>query len=180
MKLGIFSPQKGTLFILFGRNTFGDSAAGEICWLETDRLPNNIFSLQSSDGRYPEFSDRTRFDLSSDLARPVAPSDANFPGGRVDPPQPCSKANCATADKVTTEFARWATWLQEKTLHLHSFSVHKNIFKTSRSAYKTFVSDQGRASFLCEAKQKIDKKTWRYPVTPQCATRRFLLATAFC
>ena len=72
--------------MLFGRDTFGDSAVGEISWLETNCLPNKIFSLQSSDGRYPEFSDRTRFDLSSDLARPVALSDTNFPGGRVGPP----------------------------------------------------------------------------------------------
>jgi hypothetical protein len=59
------------------------------------------------------------------------------------------------------------------------FGAQKH-FQIVKERLKTFVSDQGRASFLCEAKQKIEKKTWRYPVTPQCATRRFLLATAFC
>ena len=37
------------------------------------------------------------------------------------------------------------------------FGAQKH-FQIVKERLKTFVSDQGRASFLCEAKQKIEKK----------------------
>ena len=92
-------------------------------------------------------------------------------------PQHCSKANCATADKVNGVRPVGDINARKNFAPPLFFGAKRNIFKSSRSAYKTFVSDQGRASFLCESKQKkTEKKTCSYPVTPQCITRRFRLA----
>ena len=104
-----------------------------------------------------------------------APSDTNFRVGRPAP---------NTAPKQTAPLP--AKWQRSAPVGQHSckkklcistpFRCTVNIFNSSKSASKTFFSDQGRASFLCESKQKkIEKKTCSYPVPPQFITRRFRL-----
>ena len=119
--------------------------------------------------------------------RPVSPflptwpasSYTNFRRGRVDPPNiapkqtsplPTSGVGVRPAGNIAARknFAPPLFFGAHET-----FSIHQG------AHIKTFVSDLGRASF--SAKQtKNRKQTWSFPVTPQCATRRFRLTKAFC